>query len=120
MKDTKNGTASVVNVSLPSEKLLAWKKAQSGLESIKPIKKEAAPENGEKPAEESDDLYPAEDLDKLIEERNFIEEEDFSKGGMLAALKAAREKGYLFENEVEVAGRLNNNSCITFIRKIKG
>jgi len=100
----KNGTASVVNGSLPSEKLPAWKKAQDGLESTKHAKKETAIENREKQQEESDDLYPTEDLDKLVEERNFIEEEDFSKGGMLAALKAVRERGYLFENETEVAG----------------
>jgi len=108
LRDTKNGTASVVNVSLPSEKLLAWKSAQAGLESLKSLKKEVPAEklekNGASDAIETEDVYTKEDLEQLNEERNFIEEEDLNKGGLAAALKAARERGYLMENEVEVRG----------------
>jgi len=114
LRDTKNGTASVVNVSLPSEKLLAWKSAQAGLESLKSLKKEVPAEklekNGAGDAIETEDVYTKEDLEQLNEERNFIEEEDLNKGGLAAALKAARERGYLMENEVEVRGRANDKT----------
>jgi len=115
LRDTKNGTASVVNVSLPSEKLLAWKSAQSGLESLKSLRKEAPVEKTEKngasaDAVETEDVYTKEDLEQLNEERNFIEEDDLNKGGLAAALKAARERGYLMENEVEVRGRANDKT----------
>ena len=110
LKDTRNGTASVVNVSLPSERLLARNKAQSGLESLKALRKEApttttsADSTTEKKDETAADVYTAEDMEQLNEERNFIEEDDFNQGGLAAALKAARERGYLMENEAEIRG----------------
>ncbi len=101
MKDTRNGSASILNVSLPSEKLLAWKKAQSGLENLKPSKS-SKPESGD--LHNKDETITAEEVDKLQEEMNFIEDEDYSEGGMMAALRASRQKGYLFENDVEIKG----------------
>lgn len=110
LKDTRNGMASVVNVSLPSERLLARNKAQSGLESLKALRKEVPVAStteitDKKEDATADDVFTKEDMEQLNEERNFIEEEDFNEGGLAAALKAARERGYLMENEAEIRGR---------------
>jgi len=111
LKDTRNGMASVVNVSLPSERLLARNKAQSGLESLKALRKEVPVAStteitDKKEDTTADDVFTKEDMEQLNEERNFIEEEDFNEGGLAAALKAARERGYLMENEAEIRGIL--------------
>jgi U4/U6.U5 tri-snRNP-associated protein 1 len=104
VKDTRDGTTSIVNVSLPSEKILAWKKSQSEF-SIKPFTKETTRDQDKTGnVENDDDLYTKEDLNQLAEEVKFIEEESF-EGGIANALKAIREKGYLLENDIEIAGR---------------
>ena len=107
----------MVNVSLPSEKILAWNKAQTGLmSSTKPMKKETTTVQTNKDGEDSsDELYTEEELQKLNEEREFIQE-DTMQGGLAAALKAAREKGYLNENETEIAGNRYNQRLINIIR----
>jgi U4/U6.U5 tri-snRNP-associated protein 1 len=104
LKDTRDGTTSVVNISLPSERILAWNRAQTGLSSTKPVaKKETIAENGEEKTNGEKEKEPEEDMEKLVEETQFLEEEQLG-GSVFAALKAAREKGMLMENEAEVAG----------------
>ena len=100
MKDTKAGTASIVNVSLPSEKLLAWNKSNPGISSILTRKKEGVIE----PEGEEKLKFTKEELSELKEEVKFMDEDTY-QGGVLTALKNIREKGYLLEQDYEISGK---------------
>jgi hypothetical protein len=101
IKDTMQGTASIVNVSLPSEKLLAWNRTNPGISSILTRKKEGEME----PEADEKIKFTKEEIKELKEEVKFLDEENY-RGGVLNALKNIREKGYLLEQDYEIAGKI--------------
>lgn len=99
VRDSRSGTASILNVSLPSEKILAWTKSNPGITSILNKKKDdAKPSEG--PMKET---FTETELEEMKKEVAFVEEEEVI--GVAAALKKLREKGYMQPASFEISGR---------------
>ncbi len=101
MKDSRTGTTSIVNIALPSERILAWTKSNPGITSVLTKKKEE-----EKPQEgkADEEKFTKEELKELEKEVEFIQEEDIGQG-LAGALKKLREKGYMEPTAFEKSGR---------------
>ena len=102
IKDSVSGTASIIHVALPTEKLLAHSK-QPGITSARPngtVNTDLAKDSKEPAKEpmEEEDEEKEEDPEKLKEEVKFLEEENVGKG-MFKALSSLRDKGLL--NQVQ-------------------
>lgn len=95
-----DGTTSIVECSLPSERI---KYAQAELEKISSMSKPVV--TNEKKMDEEDEIYDVNEIKKLEDETEFLREETFS-GGLMAALKAAREKGHLGDHDIEISGTI--------------
>lgn len=94
---------SVVNVPLPSEKLISYNKA-SGLQSVlKPVQKE----KGESQADTYDEIYMETHQDELKKELDFMEDESYGVG-LAGVLKRLRERGELRMNDEDYSGRTND------------
>jgi U4/U6.U5 tri-snRNP-associated protein 1 len=113
LKDSRQGITSVVNVSLPSEKLLAWTKSNTGVQSILNKKKENA--EGEK----VDEPLSKEDIEQMKEEVKFLEEDNLNTG-VAAALKAIRERGLAnMEEQLVKRGRASKIANLTCLGRAK-
>ena len=114
MKDSKDGMTSVVNVALPSEKLISYTK-NAGFQSVSkpvptpkpasnPTDSKAEPETAEPEYDEDFLVKNEEDLKKEIE---FLNDESYGVG-MSGVLKRLRERGELNLNEADYSGRTND------------
>ena len=112
MKDSKEGMTSVVNVSLPSEKLISYTKT-TGFQSVsKPAanpKKLSNPENptGEVDAEVIDENYLEQNQEELEKELEILHDEVYGPG-LSGVLKRLRERGELNLNDEDYSGRTND------------
>lgn len=111
MKDSRQGVTSVVNVALPSEKLLAWTKSNPGVQSVLTRKKEGEPEK--KP----DEPLTQEEIEELKKEVKFLEDEDMNTS-VAAALKVIRERGLAnVESQLTIRGRAKDETLDETLKK---
>jgi len=104
LKDSRQGVTSVVNVALPSEKLLAWTKSNPGVQSVLTRKKEGEPEK--KP----DEPLTQEEIEELKKEVKFLEDEDMNTS-VAAALKVIRERGLAnVESQLTIRGKCHRDN----------
>lgn len=108
MKDSKDGITSVVNVPLPSERLISYTKT-NGFDSI--MKKRATltevKENENKPDEQYDEKDLENNLEEISEEIGFLAEEPYGPG-LGVALRKLRERGDLEMKDTDYSGRTND------------
>ena len=121
IRDTRCGTTSVMNISLPSEKIMNYSKNKlTGVERelrSKALGEKKVGEHGIKDVEDFtfDDLTE-EDLKKLREDIDFKEEKMVSSG-MANFLNHMRDKGKLGDKALEYSGRNKDKKMHTELNK---
>jgi len=110
IKDSKDGMTSVVNVALPSEKLISYNKS-AGFQSVSRPQPPQVPSNSEPNEEAQTEIYDEEYLRKheedIKKELQFMDDESYGVG-LAGVLKRLRERGELKMNDDDYSGRTND------------
>ena len=130
MKDSRDGTASIINVALPTEKMRAHSKNAGGINSIASRHTgilsnnltKGQQETGKEPMmeeeEEEEEEEKPEDTEKMKDEVTFLEEESVGKG-MFKTLGSLRDRGML-DKVHDVTGRAKDKNYDTVKKAAQG
>jgi U4/U6.U5 tri-snRNP-associated protein 1 len=122
LRDSVSGTTSVLNVSMPTERLLFSSKAQAGLSSVLANKtkqpKTDLMDEAASPEDEKDNMETEPNREEMQEEVKFLNQESLGSG-IAAALKNIREKGYLMDETLTVTGRAKDKTYTEELSKFE-
>lgn len=115
IKDSRKGITSVVNVPLPSERLISYTKTSTGFQTVSRMNNSLTKQNenensgaGNKEEENYDEDFLEKNQEELKKEIGFIQEEPYGVG-LAGVLKKLRERGELNISSEDYSGELMIN-----------